>query len=102
MKALIEELQNLLTRDSVPFEKVAGRCQIIIKNEQGERLCDCVEIWDPFNDAVPFYLEIMGALTEEETEEDDIFSVLPHLTPEEVAHRFEYCYRHNTAIYREE
>ena len=44
-------------------------------------------------------LEIMGAVTEEETEEG---SVLGYLTPEEVAERFEYCYRNNTEIYREE
>lgn len=44
-------------------------------------------------------LEIMGALTEDEMEFD---SVLGCLTPEEVAERFEYCYRNNTDIYREE
>lgn len=44
-------------------------------------------------------LEIMGALTKEEMESD---SVLGELTPEEVAKRFEYCYRNNTDTYREE
>lgn len=43
-------------------------------------------------------LEIMGGLTEEEAEED---SVLGYLTPEEVAERFEYCYRNNTDTYCE-
>ena len=43
-------------------------------------------------------LEIMGALTKEEMELD---SVLGWLTPEEVAKRFEYCYRNNTGTYRE-
>lgn len=44
-------------------------------------------------------LEIMGALTKEEMEFD---SVLGELAPEEVAERFEYCYRNNTDTYREE
>ena len=43
-------------------------------------------------------LEIMGALTKEEMELD---SVLGWLMPEEVAKRFEYCYRNNTGTYRE-
>lgn len=44
-------------------------------------------------------LEIMGALTEEEQEED---SVLGGLTAEEVFERFKYCYEHNTVFYKEE
>lgn len=44
-------------------------------------------------------LEIMGALTEEEREDD---SVLGCLTAEEVFKRFKYCYEHNTTIYKEE
>lgn len=45
-------------------------------------------------------LEIMGAMTEEECEEDG--GVLGHLTAEEVFKRFKYCYEHNTAVYVKE
>lgn len=45
-------------------------------------------------------LEIMGAVTEEEAEDNS--GVLGYLTPEEVAKRFEYCYRNNTDTYCEE
>ena len=41
----------------------------------------------------------MGAVTEVE---DEFGGVLGFLTPEEVAKRFEYCYRNNTYVYCEE
>lgn len=44
------------------------------------------------------YVEIMGGLTEEESERD---SVLGWLTPEEAAERFAYCYTHHTCVYKE-
>lgn len=44
-------------------------------------------------------LEIMGALTEEESEDD---CVLGNLTAEEVFKRFKYCYENNTSVYKDE
>lgn len=46
-------------------------------------------------------LEIQRALTEEELKEHPDY-ILGCLTPEEVAKRFEYCYRNNTDTYCEE
>mgnify|MGYP004618333355 CR=1 FL=1 len=45
-------------------------------------------------------LEIMGAVTEEEAEDNS--GIVGWLTPEEVAKRFIYCYKNNTSTYQEE
>lgn len=70
--------------------------QIVIEKD-GNRLCDVVYhgssygYWDGL-------LEIMGGLTEEERELDD---VLGYLTADEVFKRFKYCYENNTSLYKE-
>ena len=91
----IEELAKLLDEAKVPY----------IRNSiwDGEQirigtLCDAVCHNFSYGNEDNL-LEIMGAVTEEEGE---FGGVLGFLTPEEVAKRFEYCYRNNTDIYREE
>ena len=44
-------------------------------------------------------LEIMGGLTEEEMDYND---VLGFLTAEEVFKRFKYCWEHQTSVYKED
>ncbi len=71
--------------------------QICLLNNDGERLADVICHAGSYccDDGL---LQIMGALTEEESEHD---SVLGWLTAEEVFKRFKYCYEHNTRVYVE-
>lgn len=46
-------------------------------------------------------LELMGAITEEESEKEGKY-VLGYLTAEEVFKRFKYCWKHQTSVYKEE
>ena len=91
----IERLANLLDKADIPYE----RC-LICEGEQIRigTLCDaiCHSFSHGNEDDL---LEIAGALTEKESQKD---LVKGWLTPEEVAKRFEYCYRNNTDIYCEE
>lgn len=91
----IEKLANLLDKANVPYERrpMWGGEQIRVGT-----LCDGVCHSFSYGNEDDL-LEIAGALTKEEMEFD---SVLGRLTPEEVAKRFEYCYRNNTDIYCEE
>lgn len=91
----INRLAQLLDEAKVPYTRnpIWGGEQIRIGT-----LCDAVCHNFSYGNEDDL-LEIMGGLTEEEAESD---SVLGCLTPEEVAKRFEYCYRNNTEIYREE
>lgn len=91
----IEKLAKLLDKAGVPYERrpLLGGEQIRIGT-----LCDAVCHKFSYGNENDF-LEIIGAVTEEECEFSD---VLGFLTPEEVAKRFEYCYHNNTDIYREE
>ena len=91
----IEKLAKLLDKADVPYERrpMWGGEQIRIGN-----LCDAVCHSFSYGNEDDL-LEIAGALTKEEMEFD---SVLGRLTPEEVAKRFEYCYRNNTGTYCEE
>lgn len=91
----IEELAKLLDEAKVPY----------IRNSiwDGEQirigtLCDAVCHSFSYGNEDDL-LEIAGALTEKENQKD---LVKGWLTPEEVAKRFEYCYRNNTNIYCEE
>lgn len=73
--------------------------QIIIYDEQiKHRLCDVIYHIGSYG-FDQNQLEIMGALTNEENEDD---SVLGYLTADEVFKRFKYCYEHNTSFYVEE
>lgn len=91
----IEKLTKLLDEAKVPYTR-----NPIWNGEQIRigALCDAVCHNFSYGNEDDL-LEIMGALTEEEAEND---SVLGWLTPEEVAERFVYCYKHNTSTYREE
>lgn len=88
----IEKLAALLDSANIPYtrEPMWGGEQIRVGG-----LCDAVCHRFSYGHEENL-LEIMGALTEQESEED---SVKGHLTPEEVAKRFAYCYRHNTSVY---
>ena len=68
---------------------------IIYKN--GKRLCDAIFHYGSYGYHNGL-LEIMGGLTEEEREIDE---VLGHLTANEVFKRFKYCYENNTSLYKE-
>ena len=91
----IEKLAKLLDESGVPYTR-----NPIWDGEQIRIgvLCDAVCHNFSYGNEDDL-LEIMGGLTEEEAENN---SVLGHLTPEEVAKRFKYCYRNNTSVYREE
>ena len=91
----IEKLAKLLDDSGVPYTR-----NPIWDGEQIRNgvLCDAVCHNFSYGNEDDL-LEIMGGLTEEEAENN---SVLGHLTPEEVAKRFKYCYRNNTSVYREE
>lgn len=73
--------------------------QIIIYDDKVKhRLCDVIYHVGSYG-FEQNKLEIMGALTYEENEDD---SVLGYLTADEVFKRFKYCYEHNTDIYVKE
>ena len=79
------------------FEDFKKFYQIIIY-KNGKRLCDVIYGYGTYGyeDGL---LEIMGGLTEEEKEHDE---VLGCLTADEVFKRFKYCYENNTSLYKEE
>lgn len=92
----INELAKLLDEAGVPYTRnpIWGGEQIRIG-----ALCDAVCHSFSYGNEDDL-LEIMGAVTEEEAEDNS--GVLGWLTPEEVAKRFIYCYKNNTNIYCEE
>lgn len=81
-----------------PFFRLANGRQIILFDSNRKRIADAVCHHGSYGGRQSGLLEIMGALTEEESEQD---SVLGWLTAEEVFKRFKYCYEHNTRVYVE-
>ena len=79
------------------FERMYPAYQIVIYRDD-ERLCDAIFHYGSYgrDDGL---LEIMGGLTKEEEENDN---VLGYLTAEEVFKRFKYCYENNTSVYVKE
>lgn len=84
-----EKIKDLI-KDQYPAYSI-----VIIKN--GIILCDAVEHTASYGNKSD-KIEIAGALTAEEKENDE---VLGYLTANEVFKRFKYCYKHNTSIYVE-
>ena len=70
--------------------------QIVIEKD-GTRLCDAIYHCGSYG-YWKGLLEIMGGLTKDEREIDE---VLGHLTADEVFKRFKYCYENNTSLYKE-
>ena len=101
----IKRLHEMLNEANIPHtftEDMFGNYslypsyQIVIKKDD-IRLCDVVY----FNGSYGYeegLLEIMGGLTEEEKEYDE---VLGCLTADDVFKRFKYCYENNTSLYKE-
>lgn len=90
----IDKLAKLLDEANIPYERNS-----LWDGEQirvGEFDAVCHKYSNGYDEDL---LEIMGALTEEENQKDQVKGLL---TPEEVAKRFEYCYRNNTDTYCEE
>lgn len=104
----IEELKEMLKEAKIPFKYNDGYIkfdvakQIVIYAKEGPRLCDAIFLYNEgmgySHGADDNKLEIMGALTEEELEDDN---TLGWLTAEEVFKRFKYCYENSTEIYKE-
>ena len=99
----IFRLKEMLEEANIPFEwddnnfMNSDGYKIIIDSKDGIYLCDCIENIVSYGNKED-KLEIMGGLTEEESEND---SVLGWLTAEEVFKRFKYCYENNTSEYKE-
>lgn len=100
----IFRLKEMLEEANIPFKwdvknfKPGEGYQIIIYSKDGiTRLCDCIEFFGSYGEEED-KLELMGGLTEEESENS---SVLGWLTAEEVFKRFKYCYENNTDKYKE-
>lgn len=95
----ILKLKDMLTEANIPFKfkKLLDGYQIIMYDRNQKAICDVIEHFGSYGNAED-KLEIMGALTEEESENN---SVLGYLTAEEVFKRFKYCYENNTDIYKE-
>lgn len=97
----ILKLKEMLEEAKIPFEFTDGLMfdkpayKITINDKENRYLCDVIYNFGSYGYKQNL-LEIMGALTEEENEDN---SVLGHLTAEEVFKRFKYCYEHNTGIY---
>lgn len=91
----INKLAELLDEAGVPYTRnpIWGGEQIRVG-----ALCDAVCHNFSYGNEDDL-LEITGAVTEEEAEDNS--GILGWLTSEEVAKRFEYCYRNNTGTYRE-
>lgn len=96
------KLEDMLVKANIPhinkpFNWGNGR-QIILFDKNNSRIADAVCHMGSYGHEQGL-LEIQGAITEEEEQED---SVLGYLTAEEVFKRFKYCYENNTSIYCEE
>ena len=102
----IIKLKNMLDEAGIPYEftdEFFGKFmkpsyQIVINGNDGKKLCDVIYHYGSYGYDQNL-LEIMGALTEEESEDD---SVLGYLTAKEVFKRFKYCYEHKTKFYKKE
>ena len=106
----ILKLKQMLEEAKIPFEFTDDffhgdhkpSYQIIIRDKDKENqersLCNAIYHYGSYGYDQNL-LEIMGALTEEEEEDN---SVLGYLTADEVFKRFKYCYEHNTKYYIEE
>ncbi len=102
----ILKLKQMLEDAKIPFEFTDDffhgdhkpSYQIIIRNKENPKyaLCDVIYHYGSYGYDQNL-LEIMGALTEEEEEDN---SVLGYLTANEVFKRFKYCYEHNTKFYK--
>ena len=86
---LRQQIQDLID-DQYPAYAIK-----ILKNDK--LLCDAIEHTGSYGNNQDL-IEICGALTTEEQEND---TVLGYLTAEEVFKRFKYCYENNTNIYKE-
>lgn len=101
----IIKLKNMLEEAKIPFKYTnhafggqAPAYQITINSkETNDYLCDAIYHFASYGYNMG-KLEIMGALTIEESEHN---TVLGYLTAEEVFKRFKYCYEHNTSVYEE-
>ena len=97
----IIRLHEMLNEANIPHKVVENRImypsyQIVIEKD-GTKLCDAV-YFDGSYGYEEGLIEIMGGLTEDEREIDE---VLGHLTADEVFKRFKYCYENNTSLYKE-
>ena len=100
----ILKLKEKLENANIPFEYnddlfngyKSPSYQIVILTRHNERLCDAVYHFGSYGHEQGL-IEIMGALTYEEYEND---SVLGYLTADEVFERFKYCYEHNTTVFK--
>ena len=91
----LEKLKELLNDSGIPFTVDEDHyLPNVIIERNGRRLCDA--IITPASDGR--YLEIMGAMTIDESVLDN---VLTGLKAEEVFKRFKYCYENKTSVYRE-
>lgn len=96
----IFKLKELLEKENIPFEfkNIYDGYQVIIRNSNKFKLADAIEHNFSYGNEEDL-LEIMGGLTEEE---EEFNNVLGYLSSEEVFKRFKYCYENNTGIYKEE
>lgn len=99
----ILKLKEMLEKAKIPFkftdDLFSGyhkpSYKITINDKENQYLCDAIYHFGNYGYEKGL-LEIMGALTDDEREND---SVKGYLTAEEVFKRFKYCYEHNTSIY---
>ena len=117
----ILKLKEMLEKENIPFEftddffntksihiEVKQQIQDLIKDQypayaitiskNGKYLCDAIQHTLSYGNKQD-KIEICGALTVEESEND---TVLGYLSAEEVFKRFKYCYEHNTNVYVKE
>lgn len=89
----IKKLAALMTAEGIPFERreMYNGEMLILWSKGGNCLADVVE-HDYSHGSEEDLLEIMGAMTEEESSRD---STLGSLTAEDVLKRFKYCYEHS-------
>ena len=97
----IIRLHEMLNEANIPHKVVENQImypsyQIVIEKDD-TRLCDAV-YFDGSYGYEKGLIEIMGGLTEDEREIDE---VLGYLTADEVFKRFKYCYENNTSLYKE-
>jgi hypothetical protein len=99
----IFKLKGMLEEANIPFTFDDKTFIYHYNGQEGYqiRLNDNIDVVEHFGSygEKQDLLEIMGALTVEELQNDE---VLGWLTADEVFKRFKYCYEHNTNIYREE
>lgn len=96
---LIYKIAHKLDKHKIPsqYKLIPFGFQLIVEIKNGTYRVDAFA-FNSKNEQLYGTVEIMGGLTREELDKDN---VLRGLTPNQIAKRFIWCYKHHTPIYKD-